>query len=70
MTKNVTQLSRIAAALTVTTLIGCGGGATTSTDIDAVDTSAPATGWELVWSDEFENATIDAFIQARHRDAC
>ena len=45
MTKNVTQLSRIAAALTVTTLIGCGGGATTSTDIDAVDTSAPATGW-------------------------
>ncbi|WP_218396831.1 glycoside hydrolase family 16 protein [Alteromonas lipotrueae] len=59
MTKNVTQLSRIAAALTVTALVGCGGGATTSTDIDAVDTSAPTTGWELVWSDEFEDATID-----------
>ena len=59
MTKKASQLSRIAAALSVTTLFGCGGGSTTSTDIDVVDASVPVSDWELVWSDEFDGASID-----------
>ena len=59
MTKKATQLTRIAAALSVTTLFGCGGGATTSTDIDSVDVSAPVSDWQLVWSDEFDDTGID-----------
>ena len=59
MTKKASQLTRIAAALSVTTLIGCGGGSTTSTDIDAVDASVPVSDWTLVWSDEFEGNSID-----------
>ncbi|CAN0337177.1 unnamed protein product, partial [Chrysoparadoxa australica] len=54
MTKKASQLSRIAAAISVATLFGCGGGATTSTEIDVVDPAAPVSDWELVWSDEFD----------------
>ena len=59
MTKKASQLSRIAAAISVATLFGCGGGATTSTDIDVVDPAAPVSDWELVWSDEFDGNSID-----------
>lgn len=40
-------------------LWGCGGGSETSTDLAAVDLSKPATGWSLVWSDEFDGAAVD-----------
>ncbi|OFC69160.1 glycoside hydrolase family 16 protein [Alteromonas confluentis] len=59
MTKKITQLSRLAAAISVTTLVGCGGGATTDTDINIVDTTQPVTDWELVWSDDFDGTSID-----------
>ncbi len=59
MTKKASQLSRIAAAISVATLFGCGGGATTSTDIDVVDPATPVSDWELVWSDEFDGNSID-----------
>ncbi|WP_394229044.1 family 16 glycosylhydrolase [Shewanella colwelliana] len=38
---------------------GCGGETNTSTNLDNVDISGPATGWEMVWSDEFSGSTID-----------
>ncbi|WP_394222402.1 family 16 glycosylhydrolase [Alteromonas gracilis] len=59
MTKKASQLSRIAAAISVATLFGCGGGETTSTNIDVVDATVPVSDWELVWSDEFDGASID-----------
>ncbi|MEC8208792.1 MAG: glycoside hydrolase family 16 protein, partial [Pseudomonadota bacterium] len=59
MTKKVTQLSQIAAAISVTTLFGCGGGAETSTNIAAVDASVPVSDWQLVWGDEFDGTSID-----------
>ena len=59
MTIKATQLSRLAAAISVTTLFGCGGGATTSTDINVVEPSAPVSDWQLVWSDEFDGSSID-----------
>ena len=59
MTKIASQLSRIAAALSVTTLVGCGGGATTSTDINAVDPAEPVSDWQLVWSDDFDGTSIN-----------
>ncbi len=40
-------------------LWGCGGGSETNTDLTAVDVSKPATGWSLVWSDEFNGPTVD-----------
>ena len=59
MTKRASQLTRIAAALSVTTLFGCGGGATTSTNVNVVDPAVPVSDWTLVWSDEFEGSSID-----------
>ena len=59
MTKKATQLTRIAAALSVTTLFGCGGGSTTSTDINVVDPVEPVSDWQLVWADEFDGTSID-----------
>jgi len=40
-------------------LWGCGGSSETNTDLAAVDLSKPATGWSLVWSDEFDGAAVD-----------
>ncbi|MEG3766119.1 glycoside hydrolase family 16 protein, partial [Alteromonas sp. 14N.309.X.WAT.G.H12] len=58
MTKNFIQITRIAAAISVTSLFGCGESAKTSTDVDGIDISQPS-GWELVWHDEFEGGAID-----------
>lgn len=59
MTRKITQLSRLAAVISVTTLLGCGGGAKTSTDLSIVDASTPVTDWELIWSDEFDGTAIN-----------
>lgn len=59
MTNKTTQLTRLAAAISVTTLFGCGGGASTSTDLAIVEPTQPVTDWELVWSDEFDGTSID-----------
>ncbi len=40
-------------------LWGCGGSSETNTDLAAVDLSKPATGWSLVWSDEFDGTAVD-----------
>ena len=41
-------------------LFGCGGGTTTNTSLDVVDTTQPATNWVMVWSDEFDGNAINA----------
>ncbi len=46
------------AALLSALLAGCGG-SETKTDLAAVDLTKPATGWALVWSDEFNTSSID-----------
>jgi beta-glucanase (GH16 family) len=41
-------------------LSGCGGEASTNTDIESVDVTSPTEDWVMVWSDEFDGATIDS----------
>ncbi|MFC0047263.1 family 16 glycosylhydrolase [Rheinheimera tilapiae] len=48
------------ALLSSTLLTGCGGDTATQTDLSKTDTSKPATGWNLVWSDEFDGQSIDS----------
>ena len=51
-------LSASVAILLGSVVAGCGGDVEKNTDITSIDTTAPV-GWELVWSDEFEEAKID-----------
>lgn len=46
-------------ALSATLLAGCGGDSATQTNLSSVDTSKPASGWKLVWSDEFDGSNVD-----------
>ncbi|HAT41288.1 MAG TPA: glycosyl hydrolase family 16 [Rheinheimera sp.] len=46
-------------ALGATLLTGCGGDAATETDLSKVDPTKPASGWSLVWSDEFDGSSLD-----------
>ena len=48
------------ALLSSALLTGCGGDTATQTDLSKTDTSKPATGWNLVWSDEFDGQSIDS----------
>ncbi|MBT1444989.1 glycoside hydrolase family 16 protein [Shewanella sp. JM162201] len=50
----------VSLGLLFASLQGCGGDTNTNTDIGSVDLSAPVTGWNLVWSDEFDGSSIDA----------
>ena len=57
--KRMTHILTASVALTLTAvLVGCGG-AETNTDIKSVDTISPVEDWVLVWSDEFDGASID-----------
>ncbi len=59
MTKNIiTNLSAVALVLS---LASCGGdnGSSAKVDDNAVDTTAPSTDWNLLWSDEFAGSDID-----------
>lgn len=41
-------------------LAGCGGDSVeTNTNYEQIDTTAPVSDWELVWSDDFEGSSID-----------
>lgn len=48
------------AALGATFFAGCGGDSATTTDLSQVDTSKPSSGWNLVWSDEFNGTSVDS----------
>jgi len=41
-------------------LSGCGGEASTNTDLASVDVVTPVEDWVMVWSDEFDSASIDS----------
>jgi beta-glucanase (GH16 family) len=56
----VLKLSQLVATISVATLMGCGGSATTNSDFTEIDASVPVDDWTLVWSDEFDGAEIDA----------
>ncbi len=53
-------LMHLCLATTVTALVGCGGSVETNTDTTQIDTSAPVSDWQLVWSDEFDGTGIDS----------
>lgn len=53
-------LTASAAILLGSMVAGCGGDAATNTDVASVDTTTPVDDWVLVWSDEFDGATIDS----------
>ncbi len=54
-----TSLKVLATSILSVTLASCGGGAETNSDFTKVDTSKPASNWNLVWSDEFDASSID-----------
>jgi beta-glucanase (GH16 family) len=41
-------------------LSGCGGEASTNTDIASVDVTTPVEDWVMVWNDEFDGTSIDS----------
>lgn len=49
----------LAAVLLAAGLSGCGGDVKTNSDFTAVDPTVPVSDWKLVWSDEFDGASID-----------
>ncbi|MDN7124161.1 glycoside hydrolase family 16 protein [Pseudidiomarina terrestris] len=52
--------SPLAALFVTLGLVGCGGGdVKTNSDFDAVDTTAPVSDWQLVWSDEFSGSSVN-----------
>ncbi|MFT7314761.1 MAG: beta-glucanase (GH16 family) [Paraglaciecola sp.] len=57
ISKPIRQFTAIVAAMG---LFGCGGGSSTTTTFDVVDTSAPVSDWVMVWNDEFDGSSIDA----------
>ncbi|WP_258240440.1 glycoside hydrolase family 16 protein [Pseudidiomarina homiensis] len=60
MSNRTLTKSPIAALFLTFGLVGCGGGdVKTTSDFDAVDTTAPVDDWQLVWSDEFSGSSID-----------
>lgn len=60
MIKRTPGSGALCAGLFTAALAGCGGGAETSTNLNSVDPTLPATGWKLVWSDEFSSTSIDS----------
>ena len=57
VSRKITQLFVLASAIS---LAGCGGDVATNTDSSKVDPQQPVSDWNLVWSDEFDGAAIDA----------
>ncbi|WP_371374071.1 family 16 glycosylhydrolase [Thalassotalea aquiviva] len=53
------KITKLMACATAATLVGCGGGAETSTNPDVIDPSVPVSDWQLVWADEFDGDAID-----------
>ncbi|MBQ4833804.1 family 16 glycosylhydrolase [Pseudoalteromonas sp. MMG010] len=52
-------MTRLIAAISLASLAGCGGDSATTSNFENVDVSEPVSDWQLVWSDEFDDAKID-----------
>lgn len=59
MTIKMKTAKPLAAVLLAAGLSGCGGDVKTNSDFTAVDPTVPVSDWKLVWSDEFDGASID-----------
>ena len=59
MNNLTTSMKVLATSIVGVMVASCGGGAETYSDFTKVDTTAPASNWSMVWSDEFDAATID-----------
>ncbi|MEH6395899.1 family 16 glycosylhydrolase [Pseudoalteromonas sp.] len=60
MNMTTITLSRLFVAISMATLVGCGGGAETESNFTKVDPTEPVSDWQMVWSDEFDSSNIDA----------
>ncbi|MDN4501027.1 family 16 glycosylhydrolase [Alteromonadaceae bacterium BrNp21-10] len=59
MNKAIFRLAKLSAITMAASLMGCGGGSVTDSDFDPATIDKPLEDWVLVWSDEFDGATID-----------
>jgi len=53
------KVTQLFALVSTVSLLGCGGSVETETNTSAIEVSQPVSDWEMVWSDEFDDATID-----------
>jgi len=60
MIKNTINILSLMISFALLVILGCGGGAETNTNPTAIDPQQPVSDWKLVWSDEFNDSTIDA----------
>ena len=60
MIKIARKITQYCVLASTVSLLGCGGDVATDTDSSKVDPLQPVSDWSLVWSDEFDGATIDA----------
>ncbi|KXI27748.1 glycoside hydrolase family 16 protein [Paraglaciecola hydrolytica] len=54
-----THLQKLTAVAMAVGLFSCGGGSESNTKFDLVNPAEPVSDWTLVWSDEFDGASID-----------
>ena len=55
-----THLAKLTAVAAAVGLFSCGGGSESNTNFDVVNPAEPVSDWVLIWSDEFDGASIDA----------
>ncbi|OKY26264.1 glycoside hydrolase family 16 protein [Thalassotalea sp. PP2-459] len=60
MITTIRTLKTLLASTAAAALIGCGGGAETSTTSTSVEPTQPVSDWEMVWNDEFDIGAIDS----------
>jgi len=60
MKKMINRTTPVFALMSTLSLVGCGGGVETETNTSAINVSQPVSGWEMVWSDEFDGSSIDS----------
>ncbi len=61
MLKAAKKITTLLALLSTVSFVGCGGSSVeTKTNTTAVDPQQPVSDWKMVWSDEFDGASIDS----------
>ncbi|MBU2970951.1 family 16 glycosylhydrolase [Pseudoalteromonas sp. C2R02] len=59
MNKTISKFTQLCALASLASIQGCGGSVETNTDTSHIDIKKPDSGWEMVWSDEFDASSID-----------
>ena len=60
MNKTISKFTQLCALASLASIQGCGGSVETNTDTSHIDVKKPDSGWEMVWSDEFDASSIDS----------